>query len=165
MTQQLDAVDLHLLLATSGQVNLLFQLEDSKSLDALTRRLESFFSSSSTSRSIHILPSDLADRAIEPDDVLTHFFGAQNEGIEGEEGETQSNEVPQILVIPLLEDYQRYLQIALKAVLREGRFDLKGQTYILPRNFLLIGVTVDRERIAHFLVSLLAFSVYTVIWI
>lgn len=142
----LDALELHLLLATSGQENLLLQLDGLDSLDRLYQHIQCFFSSSNIQRSLQIIPAEVAKTADDADDVLEHFFVS----VEGDVDAIR--EVPQVLVIPYLEDYRRYIQTALKAVLRDRRFEHKGQTYNLPSDFLLVGITADRERIAPYIV-------------
>lgn len=146
-TTQMDGLDHHLLLATSGQENILLQLEHADTSEVVTQRIKAFFTSTTIKRSVQVVPAGLAESADEADDILEHFFVEKEDVIE------QSNDVPQVLVISYLEDYQRHLQVALKAVLREKRFDLKGQSYNLPDNFLLLGITADRERIPSFLVN------------
>lgn len=146
----MDALDLHLLLATSGQENILLQLEQLDTFKVVTQRIKAFFASPNIKRTVQIVPANLGGSAEEADDILEHLFTSSEE--EGTAG--QNSTVPQVLVIPYLEDYQKHIQIALKAVLREKRFNFKGQSYNLPNEFLLVGITADRERIASFIVSI-----------
>lgn len=146
----IDALDLHLLLATSAQNNILLQLEEGNSYKKVIQRIRAFFTAPSIGRTLQIVPADVALSSSDADidDVLVHFFIQTGDGLAG-----QGKGIPQVLMIPYMEDYQQHLQIALKAVLRAKRFDLKGQTYNLPDDFLLIGITADRERIAGFLLN------------
>lgn len=146
----LSDINLHLLLALSGQENLLIQLPEPHLLDSLCSRIAGFCSSSRFfKRSFHAVPQGLAHTAGEEADILGQFF------ITPQEDKEREGQVPQVLVISSLDDYPSHLQIALKAILRNKRFEYDGQTFNLPEDFILVGVVNDWEKLPPFIVSLL----------
>lgn len=142
----MNALNLQLLLAASGQENLLVQLPSLSLLDSLNSRIADFCSSPTVSRSLHVVPAELPQTADDISDVLGHFF------ISATEDKEKAGQLPQVLVISSLEEYPRHIQISLKAVLRDRRFDHGGQTYNLPKEFILVGVVTDWETLAPYMV-------------
>lgn len=143
----LSMLETHLLLAASGHENFLIKLLDWRLLDGLCSNIAAFCSSSSISRTVHRVPSELAQTANRASDILQHFF------VPAQKDNENGRQVAQVVVIPLLEVYPRHLQAAVKAVLRDKRFELEGQTFMIPKDFLLIGVSADWEGIAPYMVS------------
>lgn len=144
----MEPLELHLLLAGSGQENLLIQVPDHHLLESLSSRIADFCSSSNITRSLHIVPAELPQTVDDISDVLGHCF------ISASQDKEKAGQLPQVLVLPSLDGYPRHIQISLKAVLRDRRFDHNGHTYNLPKDFILIGIVTDWEMLAPYMVCL-----------
>jgi hypothetical protein len=145
----LSPLNLHLLLAASGNDNLLVKLNDASELENCTACIRDFAGSNSISRTFTVVPIELYNHANEIDDILERLIPSvgDNDAKKGSSGQ-----IAQIVVLPYLERYPRHLHNAIKAVLRDGRFTLHGSSYNLPGHFMLIAVVERWEPIADYLV-------------
>lgn len=149
IVDELDDVQLHLLLAASAQENLLISLQDFTSLSNLISGIHSFCNAATIARSVHFVPPNLFEQAKELEEVLEHFFLTEQDQ---RDDEVHIGEVPQTLVIPLIEGFASHIYVGLKAVLRDRRFTLKEHVYNLPNDFLVVGIVNDWFALPHYMV-------------
>ena len=151
----LNQLDTLLLLALSGQTNLVVSRPavsgtSQHSRTALQQYILSFCEHPSIKRRAHVVhPSASADQRTETsrDDLLEATFV-----------DVKSREIPQVLIVPGLDEYPPTAQRALYESVRDARFTLFRETHNLPRKFVLVGIVQQYSGLSNYLVRELSFA-------
>ena len=148
----LNQLDTLLLLALSGGTNLVISSPPSASNSrasstALQQYILSFCEHSSTiHRRAHVVfPSHSAEQRADT---------SSGELLKAAFVDVKARDLPQVLVVPGLDEYVGTAQRALYDMVRDERFTLFKETHNLPRRFVLIGVVQDYAGLSSQLASL-----------
>ena len=165
----LTPLQAHLLLALSAQENLLISLTDAESLPTVLAGIDAFCSDKNISRSSRIVSHQRGQVAnLYGDSLLSHFF-IPSVDADTQEGRTETAEkldhyahgfgdLPQVFVLPYVDELPRSTQATLKDILRDRHFVFEKEDCKLPTEFVCIAVTVghegfERAEISRHLVS------------
>lgn len=148
----LTPLEAHLLLALSSGEHLLVSSSNPPSSDSIYSAIEALSFHPNVERSVHIasIPSHPADT--DESTLLSSFF-LQSDG-------DKSNHLPQVLVIPHLDEFKKSAHLLLLDVLRTKRFTLYDQTYNLRNGFVLVGLVADFSKVSRHLVGLFPCDIF-----